>query len=366
MSVDKTNEVDVEAADDAAQEGLDNQGRMSIPGDTVKVALDRLVASNAMDEEGRDLVWWFYCYSRDSKWRLRDCADALAVSPTTVHRLFNASYGAGYDGIVAAVARFKKVADERAKRRQIGFIETTAWGKISRVCNAALYDNMPAFIYGSSQIGKTSCLMEFARRNNHGTTRYIRMPSSPTFQYFLKIVSEACYISPRQQQDILRRRIMDSVDSRNLIIVDEVHQAMCTASEMAARKIVEFMREVYDRTGCGVVLCGTKVFRDEFERGRQAIIYDQFRRRGMLELVLPDSPSKGDVAKIAKAFGLETPEGDVMELVKAMLQQSGVGKYIKFLQYANGISVARKEELTWRHFTDAYAGVKALSAGGAL
>lgn len=351
---------------EARNEGVDGQGRMSIPGDTVKIALDRLVASGEIDAEARELAWWFYCYSRDSKWRLKDCADAIGSSTTTVHRLFNGSYGASYDGIIAAVAKFRKLADERAKRVQIGFIETSTWAKISRICNAALYDNMPAFIYGSSQIGKTACLTEFARRNNHGTTRYVRMPAAPSFQYFLRVVAEACYISPRQNHDVLRRRIMDSVDSRNLIIVDEVHQAMCTASEMAARKIVEFMREVYDRTGCGVVLCGTKVFRDEFERGRQAIIYDQFRRRGMLELVLPDSPSKGDVAKIAKAFGLEAPEGDVMELVKAMLQQSGVGKYIKFLQYANGISVARKEELTWRHFTDAYAGVKALSAGGAL
>lgn len=345
---------------------LDNQGRMSIPGDTVKIALDRLTASGAMDDEARDLTWWFYCYARDNRWRLKDCADAIGTSPTTVHRLFNGSYGAAYDGIVAAVARFKKQADERAKRRQIGFVETTAWAKISRICNAALYDNMPAFIYGASQIGKTECLKEFARRNNHGTTRYIRMPASPTFQFFLKTVAEACYISTRQNHDILRRRIMDAVDQRNLLIVDEVHQAMCTTSEGAARKIVEFMREIYDRTGCGVVLCGTKVFRDEFERGRQALIYDQFRRRGMLELTLPDTPSRGDINKIARAFELQAPEGDVLELVKTMLQTSGLGKYIKFLQYANGVSVSRQERLSWTHFTDAYAGVKALSAGGAL
>lgn len=361
MSVDTIQEVN-----EASKEGIDNNGRMAIPGDTVKIAIDRLVESGALDDDGRDLVMWFYGYSRDSRWRLKDCADALAVSPTTVHRLFNGSYGAAYDGIVAAVARFKKVADERAKRRQIGFIETTAWGKISRVCNAALYDNMPAFIYGASQIGKTACLQEFARRNNHGTTRYIRMPSSPTFQYFLKTVAEACYISTRQNHDILRRRIMDALDSRNLLIVDEVHQAMCTASENAARKVIEFLREIYDRTGCGIVLCGTKVFRDEFERGRQALIFDQFRRRGMLELTLPDTPSKADINKIAKAFDLPPPEGDVLELIKTMLQSSGLGKYIKFLQYANGVSVSRNEALSWTHFTDAYAGVKALSAGGAL
>lgn len=342
--------------------GFDNPTRMAIPGDTVKLALDRLVESEALDDDGRDLVWWFYCYSKDQKWRLRDCAEAIKSSTTTVHRLFNGTYGASYDGIIAAVAAFKKIADERAKRKQIGFIETSAWNKISRVCNAALYDNMPAFIYGASQLGKTECLREFARRNNHGTTRYVRMPSSPTFPFFLKIVAEACYLSPRQKHDALRRRIMDALDDRNLIIVDEVHQAMCTASELNARKVVEFLREIYDRTGCGIVLCGTKVFRDEFERGRQALIFDQFRRRGMLELVLPDSPTKADITKIAGAFELPAPDGETLDLIKSMLQTSGLGKYIKFLQYANGVSVNRKESLTWTHFRDAYAGVRALSA----
>lgn len=109
---------------------------------------------------------------------------------------------------------------------------------------------------------------------------------------------------------------------------------------------------------------GTKVFRDEFETGRQKLIFDQFRRRGMLELVLPDAPSKTNIVKIAKAFELPAPDGAVLDLIKTMLQTSGLGKYIKFLQYANGVSVTRHETLTWAHFTDAYAGVQKLSTTG--
>jgi DNA transposition AAA+ family ATPase len=338
------------------------QSQMSISADLVKAALDRLVESGSMTDEGRILTWWLYCYGRDSKWRLRDYADAIKTSTTTVHRLFNGNYGAAYDGIVASIERFKKVADERSKRREIGFIETSAWQKISRVCNSALYDNMPAFIYGSSQIGKTACLEEFQRRNNHGTTRYVRMPASPSFMYFIRLMAESCYISPRLHLDVLRRKIIESLDSRNLLIVDEVHQAFCTCSESTAVKIIEFLREIYDRSGCGIVLCGTKVFRDEFESGRQSRIYDQLRRRGMLELLLPDTPSRGDINRIAKAFGLQPPEGDALDLIKDMLQQSGLGMYIKFLQCAHGVSVSRKEPVAWQHFSDAYAGIRALSA----
>jgi hypothetical protein len=81
----------------------------------------------------------------------------------------------------------------------------------------------------------------------------------------------------------------------------------------------------------------------------------------MLELNLPDTPPKSDIIKIAKSFDLEEPSDRVFDTIKTMLQESGLGKYIKFLQYANGVSVTRKEQLTWDHFLAAYDGVKKLS-----
>ena len=348
-------------ASDEPNEGIDSQARISIPGDTVKTALARLAQTGQIDAAQEGLVWWFYCHARESNWRLRDAADAIGRDKTTVHRLFNGSYGAGYGGLVDEIARYKKIADERAKRRDIGFVETSTWVKVEAVCRNALYDSMPAFIYGASQIGKTASLLEYARRNNHGQTKYIRMPAAPTFQFAVKTVADACFISTRQNMDLTRRRIMDAVDDRTLVVVDEFHQCMSTTSDLVARKVVEFLREVYDRTGCGIVLCGTRVFRDEFERGRQALVFDQFRRRGMLELTLPDTPPKGDIVKIAKAFDLPAPEGAVLDAIRSMLQESGVGKYIKYLQYAHRLAAGRRAALSWEHFAQAYNGIKSLS-----
>lgn len=340
---------------------LDNSSRMSIPGDTVKVALARLLQTEQVDEDGEKLIWWFYSHARENNWHLKDAANAINRDPTTVHRLFNGNYGAAYDNLLAEIERYKKIADARANRRDIGFIETSTWAKIDTVCQNALYDSMPAFIYGASQIGKTACLLEFARRNNHGQSKYVRMSAAPTFQFAVKSIAEVCFISIRQDVSLIRRRVMDAVDSRTLIMIDEFHQCMSTTTDLVARKVVEFLREIYDRTGCGIVLCGTKVFRDEFERGRQALIYDQFRRRGMLELKLPDAPPKSDITKIAKAFNLPAPAGADLELIKTMLLESGIGKYIKFLQYAHRIALGRGETLGWPHFSQAYEGIKSLS-----
>lgn len=343
-------------------EGLDTQARISIPGDVVKTALARLVQSGQIDADGETLIWWFYCFARESHWRLADAAEAIGKDKTTIHRLFNGCYGASYDNLLEAILRYKKIAVERGKRRNIGFIETSTFTKISAICKSALYDSMPAFIYGASQIGKTACLQEYARRNNHGQTKYIRIPAAPTFPFVLKMIAEACFISTRLNADATRRRIIDAIDDRNLLIIDELHECFVTASDLTARKIVEYLREIYDRTGCGVCICGTKVIQDEFDHGRQKMVFDQFRRRGMLELVLPDTPPKSDIVKIASAFDLPAPDADKLDIIKSMLQESGIGKYFKFLQYAHGIAVNRKEKLAWDHFCAAYDGVKKLSS----
>ena len=343
--------------DQVAQSGI------TIPGDTVQTALSRLVAGGELDEDGKTTVWWFFGHARDKGMSLADAGKCIDRDATTMHRLFNGRYGASYANMIADIKRYRKIADERAKRKDIGFIETTIWRKISVVCRSALFDSMPAYIYGASQIGKTACLEEYARRNNHGQTRYIRTPAAPTYRSTLLMLAEACFISPRESFEVIKRRIFNAIDDRTLLVIDEFHQNFIGSSDLNARKTVEFIREVFDRTHCGIVICGTKVVQEEFERGRQRMVWDQFRRRGMIELTLPDVAPKADVLKIAAAFGLGEPDAATMEIVRGMLSTSGIGMYFKFLQLSHGVAVSKKETLAWSHFTQAFRNIKALSQG---
>jgi hypothetical protein len=187
------------------------------------------------------------------------------------------------------------------------------------------------------------------------------MPSAPTRRKVLELLSEVCFISTKHTFDDLNRRIFKAIDDRTLLIFDEFHQVFIGASDLEARKIVEFVREVYDRTHCGIVICGTKVVQEEFERGRQRMVWDQFRRRGMVELVLPDVAPKSDAHKIAAAFGLDEPDSATMEIVRNMLERSGIGMYFKFLQFAHGMATTQKKPLSWDHFQQAHKSIKALS-----
>ena len=328
---------------------------ISVPGDKVMSAVRGLEASGQITSEQSADILWLYNFVQASSLSLENAGRAVGLSGTTVYRLFTASYAASYDAVLEKVAKFRRLTEERARRKSIGFVETSTWKKVEAVCRQALAAQMPAFIYGPSQMGKTTCLLEFQRRNNHGTTKYIRMPASPSFSFFVKTVARSCSISANHNSvDELRERVCHALDSRNLVIVDEFHQALVTVSDHRAAQIMEFIREIYDRTGCGIVLSATRVGEAEVERGRNAGLYDQLRRRGMVKLVLPDTPPASDIHAIAAAFGLPAPQGRVAETVRAMLRTSGLGMYVKYLQSAHAYAASRDEKPTWDTFASVY------------
>lgn len=337
--------------------------RLSIPGDQVQQALDRLIAEKEIDETGRADIWWLFSYAMDNAWNLDDVGKAIDKDSSTAYRLFLGRYGARYDNLLDAVARFRKLSVARGQRKSLAFVETSTWGKIDKVCRHALVGQLPAFIFGSSQIGKTTCLMEYTRRNNHGQTRYIRMPAAPGFHDALGAVARACYVTSRLSSRDIRERVIGAVNDRMLLIIDEMHQPLISGRGQTGVQIIEWLRELYDRTNCGMVFCGTRVFRDELETGQFAKILDQFRRRGIIQLGLPDTPPADDVSKIAKAFGLGAPEGVASEIISTMLKRSGLGQYVKFLQSASNLASNQKKAMSWDHFVQSYDLVQQLSTG---
>ena len=345
-----------------------SENHINISGDTIRQAMNGLIALGSVTEEEAGHIIWAYSWAQANNLSMSNAARAIGLDPSTLGRLFSATYQAGYSKVVEKLAKFRKITEARSSRKDVGFIETSVWRKVDAVCTNALHEQMPAFIYGSSQIGKTTCLLEFARRNNHGTTKYFRMPAACTFGYFVRSLAQSCFLGSQHTLekytlDRLRDRICASIDSNNLIIIDEFHQAMVTCRPHTAGQIVEFIREVYDRTHCGVVLSATKVGERELEQGVNAGLYDQLRRRGMVKLVLPDTATLPDIKKIAAHFELPPPEGEVLEAIRQMLKTSGTGMYIKYLQAAHSFSVKKEQTLTWDTFAQVYNGMLELAKG---
>ena len=338
------------------------QSIITIPGDMVQKALDRLTNSLEITAEQRAEIWWFYSHAKDNNWSLAKAGETIRRDSSTAHRLFTGNYGAKYDNLVDEIISYHRIVNMRGNRKVLEFVETSTWVKINKICNHALATQSPAFVYGESQIGKTACLEEWARRNNHGTSRLIRCPAAPILGTMLEELAAALYISSQGgKQSQLRRRIINAVDSNMILIIDELHQAMIGCTAASTIRIIEFLREIHDRRKCGMVFCGTKVLRTEIEEGKLQLVLDQFRRRGIVTLNLPSKPPACDINKIADAFGLGTPEGKANEVISRMIKDSGIGQYIKFLQSASNLANKQQKPLCWDHFVTAYDAIKKLS-----
>lgn len=341
--------------------GVRSSATLNFGGDKVLQTLQRQVASGEITQEQMDAVWWLFAYAKDSGLSLTEASRLLGYDAgTTLWRVFNGSYGAKLDNVVANINRLRKETHGRVS--DVPFIETSIARKVAQVCNAAWQSQTIAMLWGESQTGKTWALQEFARTHNHGATKYIRLPATAGIQLVAKVIAKACYLSPDSAFEGLRERILHSISADTLVIIDEAHEAFLCYQKGSAIKVFEFLREVYDRTGCGMVICGTNVLRDEIMTGKLQLMLKQLDRRGIIKVQLPDVTPMRDCEKVAKEWlKLPPPEGEAREIVKDLVLKTGLNAYVHFLKAATRLATAEKVAVNWGHFVKAYGIIRSLS-----
>ncbi|HBD07139.1 MAG TPA: hypothetical protein DCZ69_02670, partial [Syntrophobacteraceae bacterium] len=277
--------------------------RFKIPGDLV----NRKTAD--LDDEKRSLIRWLHAEGAERDYSLQELGDKIRYDPATVWKVFNGKYEGNLDNVCKAIADYKAIIELRSKGKSLGYTHTKLDDRIWKVCDLALEFQRIAFIIGETQIGKTMALIRYAMEHNHGSTIYIRMPVNPCMSQVLESMAVALRISPQQRERDLRRRVISAFDDRMLLIVDEIHQCLYTKHDAAASRPIEFIRELYDSSQCGVVICGTPVFDEAMERGRFSGILKQTKRRRGCKLVLPSVPRVEDLNTFAARSGLGPTPG---------------------------------------------------------
>ncbi|MFA7256936.1 MAG: AAA family ATPase [Kiritimatiellales bacterium] len=352
------------AGNRASHPEASERANINISADKIKQTLHAKVQEKEIEQIQADLIWWFYCYCKEQDFSLGEAGKQIGKDSTTIHRIFHCAYGAKLDNICADIARYKRIVQERAGQVKLDFVETSIAKIIWRACDGALISQSVAFIYGDPQIGKTMALEEYARRNNHGQTKLIRMPASAGVQLFTKEMARACFVSVYRSFEGMRDSILNAVDDKTLIIIDEAHQCFLSYQKGSQIKVLELIREIYDRTHCGLVLCGTNVWRREIQEGKLASMLEQLRRRGTIKIQLPSKPPKADLDRIAKKFGLAPAEDLALEVIKEMLHTSGLGMVVKYLQNASRMASRENKKLSWDHFVQAHDIIQKLSIKG--
>ena len=326
---------------------------INISGDTVTLK------TAEYPERSRGLVRWLYSIAKDQNWSWAELERHTNISTTRLYRIFTGTYlnpttkePIDLEPTCVDIDRFRDLWEERSMASRMPFIETSVYRRVEKVCREALIMQAIAFIYGESQIGKTASLQEVCRRRNHGQTTYVLMPASAGVQAMMKAIADACHISSRTSYEGLRSRVANYLDDSKLLIIDEVHECFISYQHTSMNRCLSLLRQIQERSQCGLVLCGTNVFRHELERGEFAQSLKQLRKRGIWELQLESEPTTTDLELIAAHYKLGKPDPEAAELIKWIAKEMGLGKYTKFLARSAKLAAAKKDRFTWDHFVN--------------
>lgn len=318
--------------------------------DTVARHLAVVVEDGLIDSDERATLMWLVTTMREQGLSLSDAGKRIGYDASTMSKVMNGTYKGSWANVIDAVRKYRHLTAERAKLAGAEYVETSTWEKVRATCDLALIHQMPAMIVGPSQVGKTSALLEYKRRSEFAV-HYVRMPAAPGFRGALEAIAESCGVTTRVGSEQLRRRIARALDSRSLLIVDELHQLAISSGTHSAMKIMEYIRELHDVTGCGLVVCGTRSLEHDLIQGPLKGWLEQFVERCIKRLELADDVPWDDLVKIAGAYGLSEPEGEVAAIVRHMR----LNRYVKLLTLAGNLARKRDEPLVWAHFSTAYA-----------
>jgi hypothetical protein len=338
--------------------GLDaiRRSKFNIPGDRV------FKATADLPDNQRNTIRAMHAYAVENDLSVAEQAKLLNLSEATVSLVYNGKYNAGYDNVVKVYADFLDLQDKRRDLRRLPFIETAMSKKIWQVCDSAREFQKVAFLFSDSQVGKTTSVKEYARKNP-GSTVYIEVPTGGGLQCFLVKLAEVLKIGTTARIVDLRRRIMDSFDARMLLIVDESHRAIPAPGNGVRRtalETIEFVRELFNERECGVVFIATNVFRDAMEEGAVQLILKQTRRRRLCSMQLPADPTRADLNTFAAAYGLGTSESTAREIETVRIANDGLGMWLTLLRMASKLATVQKKKMDWNHVIQADAGLKAM------
>ena len=329
-----------------------------------------------LEEEQRRLVRWLHTHARNQKWTWEDLTKAVGYSSTTWSRIFRDQYRYAkgepregqrmpIDEHCKAIARLDKTVRERESVRETGFIETSVWDRVNWLCGRAFKFQKIGFIHGESQIGKTSCVREYARRHNHGQTTYVEMPPASGVQLMLRTIAEGLNVPSSRGFDALQKDVCQALDESKLLIIDEIHRVFTTYQKGSVMRCLDTIRYIHDRTHCGLVLVGTQVIKEQLSRGEFAQYLKQLKRRGRtLMLQLPTEPPRVDLDLMAERFGLEPATGEAETTLLTVARADGFGAVKMLLQDAFDRAAKKKRQVTWDDFAWAYSLAERMAGNG--
>jgi DNA transposition AAA+ family ATPase len=318
---------------------------------------------NTYDDAGQDILRFWFFTARQRNWSLGKLAQVTGISTTVLSRVFRGIYQTDGSAILSKLTKAKETFRDSSDNPD--FIDTSLSRRLFAIFDKTRALRNVSILWGKMGIGKTECITEYQRRNNHGRTQVVRFPAGATFAFFVAHLAKSCGVPTRIASFEQRAKILQVLAAgQRLLIIDELHQAFLTTRADTAVKCCEFLREIADTAGCGMVLIGTELLEESFFRGQHKDALRQLVDRGTVQVGLPAKASQADYKKFLAAYGLELPtekDPEATSIFADIVKSSGLRKLTLHLRDGSAYASKRNETYTWAHFTAAFEAIQSLS-----
>lgn len=296
---------------------------------------------------------------------------AVGYDKSTVTRIYMGRYVKHGTGVrldipakMAQAAREFLARQKMAFRGRDEFVMTPTAKRIWTGCDLARESHTPVWILGPSHIGKTWALENYSTQNNHGASPYVRMKAASGLHGMVARICERVGVSTNSNTANQTAYLKRAITPDMVLILDELHLLALTYRLGSFFACIEMIRELYDETGCGMVLCGTMLLFDKIKGGQHGEL-EQIVRRGVHRILLPGMPTKGDLTMILDKQGLEFPSRKLTvtihgviekpyEILRQTAKDEGLKAVCERIRY--GAKIARRDnaDLNWSHFAEAH------------
>lgn len=322
-------------------------------GDGINVTRAEVLASiGAYDAKAQDDLLWLYGYCVDRLHGSRSAlVDFIGKDWTTIWRIWMGKYGADITQYLERVRHFRRKAERTDKT---GFVTTVVTERIFKVCDVARDNGSIVMISGPSGRSKTHSVKEWQRLNNHGRSIYVYAPETGGFSGFIKALAKAIGASENRNSPALANTIENSLDYRNVLIVDEMAHLL-PGGRTSGIAAIEFIRGLHDRTKCGVIMVCTEIFPQQMAGGKWSQWFEQLQGRMELHLRIPQEFSRREIADICAAYTAD-PEPEMIKLAReiANKRKGGVRELFRHLNRASDVAGKLGQPVNAKHLAGAW------------
>jgi DNA transposition AAA+ family ATPase len=288
-------------------------------------------------------IAWFHQHSLEEGLGWKDVTEAIGYSESTIFRVIKGTYEGSYEKIAESIRSYRKIAAARAAIKHADFCQTRITRLVSGALSYALANNSITTITGESRMGKTATAKWWRDQNNHGRTAFVTAPAYGAARALLREIAECLGINRNTGITCMHESILRAFNRNRMLIVDEATRLL-PKDRRGEPTLLEILRDIHDRTDCGLAFLCTRRFEDRLSKGEYQ--FEQVLGRIGMPVQLPREVTWQDIKPIVSQYVCGLPADLRDELLKIANDRGRLGILCETLKFASRIAAKSDEKLT--------------------